>query len=119
MKLFKKIIYLLENLSEEKMCEMANLRQQSTGLPMIIYVSEKVTMRHGPRIKVQSNHATNLQKENLVTVTISDSPELFGNLDNKDFNLVKKFIALNKDILIQYWETEIDTSEFIKKLKKI
>jgi hypothetical protein len=41
----------------ESLFEMANLRQKSTGLEMVLWVSERGNTRHGPRINVSKTHS--------------------------------------------------------------
>lgn len=105
----------------ESIFEMANLRQNSTGLPMVIWVSEKGRSQHGPRIKVSKAHSHKANIMNTVSISISDEPEIVAGegLSNKDFELVKKYIKLNKDVLLDYWDGEIDTAELISRLVKI
>lgn len=106
---------------EESLFEVANLRQNSTGLPMVIWVSEKGHAKHGPRIKVSKTHSHKASSLDSVSVSITDTPEIVAGegLSNKDFELVAKYIKLNKDVLLDYWYGEIDTAELINKLKKV
>ena len=114
----KKIIDKYEN--EDILWEFANLYQKETNLPMIVFVSPKGKAKHGPRIKVQTNHSHKSMQGKLVSITIEDSPKIIGKgLSSKDFELVKKFIIDNKETLINYWNERIVTSEMIQKLKKI
>jgi hypothetical protein len=105
----------------ESLFEMANLRQNSTGLPMVIWVSEKGHTQHGPRIKVSKTHSYRANITNSVSISISNEPEIVAGegLSNKDFELVKKYIKLNKDVLLDYWDGEIDTAELIGRLVKV
>ncbi len=106
---------------EESLFEMANLRQSSTGLPMVIWVSEKGHAQHGPRIKVSKTHSHKANVTDAISVSISDEPEIVAGegLSTRDFNSVKNYIKLNKDVLLDYWYGEIDTAELISKLKKV
>jgi hypothetical protein len=40
-------------------------------------------------------------------------------LSNKDLDYVKRFIQLNQELLLQYWQSEIDTADLITDLKKL
>ena len=99
--------------------EMANLSQETTGLPMIIWTYEK-NPRHAQRIKVQKTDSQNVKLNDWVTVTIEDNPQVFGGDMPKDrYEIVKKFISLNKKVLLQYSELEITTDQLIKKIIKV
>lgn len=118
------INFFEKNLNEfVDLSEMANLRKNSTDLPMVIYVSEKLNVRgkHGPRIKVSTIYGDKISKKNLFTVTISDTPEVIGNTGDikpKDLKKVIDFVVLNKKALLDYWELKIDIGDVIRKLKK-
>jgi hypothetical protein len=111
----------LDNFGDDiRLWEMSNFRPKSTGLPMVIWLNFKSGReKHGPRLKVSPSHGDTAQISNWQTVTISDDPKLIGNLSIKDFKLVKQFILNNKDLLIKFWNDEIDISDFIKLMKKI
>lgn len=100
---------------------MANLRPNDTGLPMVIWISEKSGVRHGPRIKVSLKRGDKIDPSNTVSITITKTPVQKGieKLPAKDFALVQKFIVLNIDLLLKYWHREVSTKELILKLKSI
>jgi hypothetical protein len=94
--------------------EMANIRPNKTGLPMVIWIKPKTTEKHGPRIKVQISHGDKIKINNWVSISIEDSPQLFGSgLSIDDFNLIVKFIKNNKDNLLKVWNDEIDPIDFV------
>lgn len=101
--------------------EMANLRPASTGLPMVIWVSEKGHARHGPRIKVCLHHGPKANLDPSVSVSIADEPEVGAGsgLAPSDFQAIKNYIRLNKTALLAYWNGEIDTAELICELRKV
>lgn len=99
---------------------MANLRSRTTGLPMVIWVSEKGNSRHAARIKVSLKHGDKIVPSKTVTVTIEDNPRQIGKdqLDDSDFILVVDFIQRHKKTLMDYWNRKIDTDILIDSLKK-
>ncbi len=101
--------------------EEANLRPELTGLPVIVWVSVGVHMKHGPRIKVQNKNGLKVSYENLIPITIEDEPKNIENykIDKKLFDNIKKWIILNKVILLKYWKGDIFTDVMIKGIKKI
>ena len=101
--------------------EMANLRQKTTGLPMVIWVSEKGHTQHGPRIKVSKIHSDKMDITQSVSVSITSPPEIVAGagLSPQDFEVVSRYIELNKKVLLGYWNGELDTAELIGGLKKL
>ena len=116
--------------TDEMLLEMANISQSTTGLDVIIWVQTNNTQSTGkhnlPRIKFQNNTATKIQINELIPISISDDPKIL--LKNNDLNKIKisqtqingikQWIMKNKEILIDYWEEKITTSELWQKLKK-
>ena len=106
--------------------EISPLSTDSTGLPMVIYVSAIKTKEIEPRIFVRNKQYDDYhyKTKDLVLVTIKNEPEQMalvkGNklLSSKDYDIVKRWIRLNKKTLIAYGNNEIDTSIFINLMKK-
>ena len=99
---------------------MANLRPKNTGLPMVIWVSERGRARHAPRIKVSLRHGPKIDIEQTVSVTIEDSPKVIGGeLGSDDYDAVRSYIARNIPVLLAYWNGELDTLELLDQLKPI
>ena len=98
---------------------MSNIRPKNTGLPMIIWIKPKGNEQHGPRIKVQKEHGEKAKEGFWVSVTIEDRPKVIGDLSKKDEKLVKKFIKLNKEVLLDVWNDILDPYDAINKFTKI
>ena len=101
--------------------EMANLRPNETGLPMVIWVSPKTGKeKHGPRIKVQTFHGIKSDPEKLISVGFSRDGKIenFGGLSKDDFQLISNFITNNLDNLFLLWDDEISPIEFAHRIKK-
>ena len=98
---------------------MANLRPDDTGLPMVIWVSEKGGAKHGPRIKVSKKMGDKIDPGNTLTVTVPEAKQIGGTLPPKVFQQVKAFIILNGAVILQYWEQKISTKEMLDALKKV
>jgi hypothetical protein len=101
--------------------EMANYRQDKTGLPMIIWIEEKADRRHGPRLKVAMTHSHKANISDSVSVSIEGYPQIKagGDLKGPDMKLVRKFILLNKSALIDYWNGTIDAGDFRDRIVKV
>lgn len=106
---------------KEDLFLMANFREKSTGLPMVIWVSERGNTQHAPRIKVSTNNNDKMIEGQTVSVSITEPPEIMAGvgLKSKDLQLVIKFIELNRSLLLDYWDSKIDTTDLVLDLKKI
>ncbi len=90
--------------------EMANLRPERTGLPFIVFISQKGGARHDVRIKVA--RAARVRSSEMVTVAIRPSVRVVrGSLDAHDLDLLTQWIDLNRDTLIDYWNGIIEYTE--------
>ena len=108
-------------LTEDSLWEMTNLRPKRTGLTMCIYVSERKGS-HGPRVKFMNGYG-DVQAEHLCTITVEDNPQIIAEekiiLKTKDINDLKKWIALNQQLLVDLWNKKIDEVDFIEQMKSI
>lgn len=113
----KKIYEQIEKfLNEESLCEMSNLRKNRTGLPVNISLQietdeDKKYPHNLPRLKFQNNTADRVtSNSDLIPVSIEDEPKVLINkdYDKKLFKFVKKWIQVNKEVLLKFWNQEID-----------
>lgn len=101
--------------------EMANISKTSTRLPCKIYISDRLGVNHGPRIKVNADYS-DTWSGNSFTITISDTPTAIGNtykVKESDIEEIKDWILLNKDILLKYRKEEIDAVQFIERMRHL
>lgn len=100
--------------------EMANLRPKHTGLPMTVWVSHAGRARHDARIKVCRAHGDRLDFEDMAVVGIRPTAALLeGPLDGGDLKQVQRWIELNRDVLIGFWDGCLDTVEMLQGLKRL
>lgn len=104
-----------------QMFEMTNLRPRRTGLTVCVYVSER-NSSHGPRIKFMNGYG-DVSVNKLCTMTVSDSPEIISDqrivLSSKDISEIKRWVILNKDLLISLWNRAIDEIDFAQQMKSL
>lgn len=118
--------YILNRLKkllfEQQLWEMANLRPSRTGLSVIVYVSEK-NSSHGPRIKFLNSYNDKVLPSNLVTMTVSDNPRVISSqrirIKTKDINNIKRWVLLNKQLLTDLWNGQIDEVDFVTNQQSI
>lgn len=104
----------------DELYEMANLYPRTTGLPMTVWVSPRGHARHDARIKVSRSGGERMVLEDTAVVAIRPRPALLeGELGAADFAAVAKWISLNSEVLIAYWDGEADTAELIQRLRQV
>jgi hypothetical protein len=98
---------------------MANLRPERTGLPFIVFISQKGGARHDVRIKIA--RAARVRPSEMITVAILPSARVVrGRLPPHDLDLLTQWIDLNRDTLIDYWNGIIEyTEDAINAIKPI
>jgi hypothetical protein len=106
--------------AEEDFFQMANLFPADTGLPTVVWVSERGHARHDVRVKVNQSHGTRMLPGNLATVFVCLAPRLLaGNLSPADLSAVSNWIGLNEAALVDYWEYRISTAQLIQRLQRL
>lgn len=100
----------------DNLLEMSNLPKDKTGLAYDIWIDSGGEVRKvshkKPRLKVILN------KNELVPVSISTEPEILVNKSIRKFREVAKWIKINKESLLKFWNKSIDYDELLKNLKK-
>ena len=118
---------LKELLNEDLLYEMSNFRKHITGLPVNLSLQietdeEKQYQHNLPRLKFQNNNSDRItSKSDLIPVSIDPkNPEVLidKEYNKKYFEEVKKWIIKNYDLLIQFWNQEIDEFELKDKLRE-
>jgi hypothetical protein len=105
-------------LDTEDIFHMTNLSPRMTGLPMSVWVSPRGNARHDVRVKVNMTHGNQMSIDNTAVVAVRPSPRLIaGRLSSDDRRAIVDWITLNDEAIIAYWNEEIDTGQFIEKLK--
>jgi hypothetical protein len=103
-------------------CEMTNILPEETGLNYNVLVSTPVAKEdNDPLVLVWLSK----EDEFYVPVSISDDPVIMSEHTIPDFNKLKKWILLNKKILLDYWHDDgnhigsIDVVETIKRVESL
>ncbi len=99
--------------------DMANLRPERTGLPFVVFISQRGGARHDVRVKVA--HAPRVRPSEMITVALRPSVRVVrGRLDPNDLALLRQWIDINAQVLIDYWNGVIGyTEEALNALKPI
>ena len=90
--------------------EMANLRPERTGLPFVVFISQRGGARHDVRVKVA--RVPRIRPAEMVTVALRPSVRVVrGRLDPRDLALLRQWIDINEQVLIDYWNGVIGYTE--------
>ena len=103
---------------EEELQDMASLEKESTGVDNTIFVSTKGHARHAPRIKIAVDPPDSLNAAaKTASMAIHDFSIIGAYLPPHIVEQAKRFIELNRELLLDYWEAKIGTKEMINRLK--
>jgi hypothetical protein len=98
---------------------MANLRSSKTGLPFIVFISQKNDARHAARVKVSPG--PKVTTDDMGSYAISPFSYRAGKrLDPQDEKLLARWIDLNISVLQNYWDGTIEyTEDALEQIKSI
>jgi hypothetical protein len=99
--------------------DMAALRTNVTGVDYTVFVSPKGRARHAACIKIAVDppHSLDPTAKN-ASMAIHDYSTIGAYLPPQIVEQAKQFIERNRDVLLRYWNHEIDTDELIKQLSR-
>jgi len=100
--------------------EMANLPPKRTGLPFVVWISPKAGAPHDVRVKVSKG--PKVHPSELISVAIRPDVHEVGSrkITAHDMALLKKWVEANHDVIVKYWDGEIEyTEDAIAALKPI
>jgi hypothetical protein len=90
--------------------EMANLRPERTGLPFVVFISQKGGARHDVRVKIA--RGAKVRPSEMATVAVRPTPRVIrGALDPDDLARLAEWIELNRAVLVDYWNGDIEYTE--------
>ena len=99
--------------------EMANLRPDRTGLPFVVFISQKGGARQDVRVKIARR--AKVRVSDMISVTVRPTVRAIGvELPTDEMEALTRWIDLNRDVLVKYWTGEIEyTEDAIAALQKI
>ncbi|HTW68212.1 MAG TPA: hypothetical protein VME17_26535 [Bryobacteraceae bacterium] len=116
----KTVNELVSRPESEGLFELANLSPKRTGLPFVVWISPKAGAPHDVRVKISKGPKVNPAE--LISVAIPPDVHVVGGgeMSAPDLALLRKWLALNQDVIIKYWEGEIEyTEDAISALKPV
>ena len=97
---------------------MANLSTRLTGLPFIIWISQRGNAKHDIRVKVAPGPKA--IPEEMVSVGIRpDVHVVAGELASQDLEALRSWVELNLDVLVEYWNGDLLTDEALNRIRGI
>jgi len=104
----------------EDLFEMANLSPKRTGLPFVIWISPRGGAQHDVRVKV--TRSPKALPGEFITVTVRPEVNVLGpgKLSTHELALLRQWIELNRDVLIRFWNGDIEyTEDAIAQIKSL
>ncbi len=94
----------------EDLFGMANISPRRTGLPFIVWIAQRGAS-HDIRVKVSKGQTR--QNSKLVSVAIKPDVQVVGSgtLSTDDVARLQKWIELNRDVIVKYWDGDIEYAE--------
>jgi hypothetical protein len=106
--------------NEDELFEMTNIYPRTSGLPMTVWISPRGRARHDIRVKVCRVPGNRMVPDDTAVVSVRPEPALLeGELDTELLRAVRAWILLNSDVLVDFWNGEIDGIELAQRLKRI
>ena len=103
--------------------EIVNYKKKTTGVENTVFISQKGYARHAARIKIAIEPPDSISvTSKTASFSIGSGKVVAGNEHDVSAALqkqVEKFIALNRDALLDYWNAEISTEELQERLQAV
>jgi hypothetical protein len=98
--------------------EMAHLYPKHTGLPFVVWISYRGGAQRDVRVNVSPGPKT--IPSQIASVAIRpDVRVVEGRISPGDLASLREWIEQNREVLVQYWEGEIDTKDALDALRPL
>ena len=89
---------------------MSNLSSKETGLPFVVWFAQNGGFEHDACVWVSNGPKS--VPSTMIRVAIRPHVRMAqGRMSADDFELLRKWIALNCDVLIRHWDGDIESSQ--------
>jgi hypothetical protein len=116
------IVELDDDEIDDEAGDMVSLTEEDTGIANTIFASTKgyVSERHGPRVKIAIDPARRfIAGGKAASMSIHDFAIKGEYVPAELADQVRRFIDLNREALLAYWNGEIGTREFMQRVRPI
>lgn len=98
---------------------MANLRMERTGLPFIVFISQKDDAQHDIRVKVSP--APRIRPDQMSSYALRPFRLVEGNgMTSHEEAQLRRWVELNFDTLVGYWDGHIEyTEDALDRLQRV
>lgn len=111
---------ILTPAGEDHLYEMTNVYPRTSGLPMTVWISPRGRARHDVRVKVCRVPGNRMVPDDMAVVSVHPQPALLaGDLDAETLRAVQAWIDLNRDVLVELWNGELDGVEPAQRLRRV
>jgi hypothetical protein len=92
-----------------------------TGLPMAVWITEDDGYPHDVRVKVSTLRGGRGSWRTAPSIAVRPTPREIvpGSLPAADVALVSRWIDLNRDLIIDYWNGVVDFDEVTPRLQQV
>ncbi len=113
-----KTVRKILGVTEDELFEMANISPRQTGLTRRIWISVNVRQQHHrPMLKVEGSDG------NFYPVSIDEPVKFLAGWppgwSAAEFRDLQHFVGLNRNLLLAYWDDEIDTQQALSQTQSI
>ena len=111
----------LDDVDDEFLENIVTYGKNVTGIDNVIYIS-RAHGQHGPQIKIAIQPPLRTRPGGwMISVSIEDPSQVIGRKpDAKLLARVRRFVELNRDALLEYWDSEtVTTDELQRRLRRI
>jgi hypothetical protein len=111
----------MTRLTDDELFRRVCARQHSTGLRNNIWIGPRGGAPYAARIEVRIDHRPEFDVEHLAVVSVEDDPPqlLEGDLDAGDLALVRRYVALNRQVIVDHWEERTDALQLVRGLERL
>lgn len=109
----------LDDLTED--WAAVKLRPDITGLPMAVWITENDGYPHDVRVKVATIHGGRGSWRAAPSVAVRPTCREIrpGSLPAGDVALVCRWVELNRDVIVDFWDGVIDDQQVHARLRRI
>jgi hypothetical protein len=109
----------LDDLAED--WAAVKLMPQHTGLPMSVWITENDGYSHDVRVKVSPLHGGRGSWRAAPSIGVRPQPHEIvpGSLPAADVALVSRWIELNRDVILDFWDGRIDIGAVLPRLRRL
>jgi hypothetical protein len=105
---------------EEDFFGRANLPPEITGLPMIVWVSQRGRAMHDVRVQVSLLPGRRMSPEQTTSVSVHPDVEVIAGdqLPPAELVAVRAWVEANRRAIIEYWDGGLFTDELLQRLTR-